>query len=95
MVMDRSAGAAASALDSAARQLRMLGDGLTDAAADVRGLVALVNWQATAATVFHERAEECARGITRIEAVIDEARAAARRGSSRAAFDADLERLRG
>ncbi len=94
MGVDMTAAVVATRLDSAVRQLDRLGDGLRDAAAEVRSLVALVHWQAASATVFHERAETFARHLAAAEVVLDDARRGAAWARDRAAFSADIERLR-
>lgn len=95
MVTEASAAEAVRELDTAARQLRVLGEELVDAAAAVRALVALVQWEAKAATAFHERAESWAEEVRGVDRILDAARADALSGRARAAFEADLSRLRG
>lgn len=64
-------------LDIIIRELAALADRLGDAARDARTLAGLTDWQAAAATAFHDRADRWAGDVAGLEALADAARSAA------------------
>jgi len=81
------------AVDSAAHQLAeitrefsRLIDRITDAALVARGLADAVDWQAKAATAFHDRATTWAGDVSGLVCAAETARCDAARAHDRAAF---------
>lgn len=60
-----------------ARELGVLSGRVVDAAAQARGLAAATDWQARAAELFHERAEEWAGEVSSLVCIAESARLAA------------------
>ncbi len=83
------AAAAASQLDIVARELAAVSDRLVDAAARARALSAATDWQASAATAFHARAEEWAGEISSLVCVAETARLTAVRARDAVWFSWD------
>lgn len=80
------AAAAADELAIVARELAEISDRLTDAAAAARGLSALTDWRAKAATAFHEKADAWAREAAALVPLAETARLDADRARYRAAM---------
>ena len=81
------------AVDSAAHQLSLIEgrlarliDRITDAALMARGLADAVDWQAKAATAFHDRATAWAGDVSGLGCVAEGARHDVARARERAAF---------
>ncbi|MCP2638256.1 hypothetical protein K0817_017010 [Microbacterium sp. HD4P20] len=68
------------------RDLAALIEGLTDAAATARGLSAATDWQSSAATAFHEKAELWAGQVSGLICLAETARIDAAHARDRAAF---------
>lgn len=68
------------------RDLTVIIDRLTDAAATARGLSAATDWQSAAATVFHEKAEAWAGQVSGLVCLAETARIDASHARDRAAF---------
>ncbi|MFB8386337.1 hypothetical protein ACFC3F_04250 [Microbacterium sp. NPDC055910] len=64
-------------LDIIIRELDALARRFVDAAQHARTLSGLTDWQSSAATAFHERAERWAGDVASLAALADTARAAA------------------
>lgn len=69
-----------------ARELARLTERLEDAAALARRLAGGTDWQAKAATAFHERADAWAGAVSGLQALAEGARQDAARARDRAAF---------
>ncbi|MFB8146279.1 hypothetical protein ACFC1W_06010 [Microbacterium sp. NPDC056003] len=76
----------ASQLDIVARELGAVSDRLGDAAALARALAAATDWQSSAATVFHARAEEWAGEVSSLVCLAETARLSATRARDAALF---------
>lgn len=79
-------GSAADELAIVARELAALVERVTDAAAAARSLAAATNWQATAATAFHEKAEDWAGQVAGLVCLAETARLDAEHARDRAAL---------
>nr|BFF09641.1 hypothetical protein GCM10025699_09440 [Microbacterium flavescens] len=82
-------GAAASQLDIVARELTAVSERLVDAAERARALSAATDWQASAATAFHARAEEWAGEISSLVCLAETARLTAVRARDAVWFSWD------
>lgn len=71
-----------------ARELAFLTDRLADAAAAARGLAAATDWQARAATAFHERADKWAGDVSGLVCLAETTRLEAAHARDRAALRA-------
>ena len=80
----------ASELSGAVAQLSRLVERIVDAAVIARGLADTVDWQATAATTFHDRATAWAGEVTGLAALAESARRDAQRACDRAMFAESL-----
>lgn len=69
-----------------ARELALLIDRITDAAATARGLADATDWQARAATAFHEKTETWAGDVSGLVCVAETARLDAAAASERLAL---------
>ncbi len=69
------------------REFADVADRLAELAATARGLAALTDWRARAATVFHERAEEWAGDVSGLGRLAEEARFATERARERVAYE--------
>lgn len=74
-----TANATAAQLDIVARELGLLSERLTDAAAHARGLAAATDWRARAAEVFHQQSERWAGTVSSLVCTAETARIAAAR----------------
>jgi len=90
------------AVDSAARRLAVIAhdlarliDRMTDAALVARGLADAVDWQARAATAFHDRATAWAGDVSGLACLAETARCDIARAHDRAAFGESLPGLFG
>ncbi|MFK4836363.1 hypothetical protein ACI3KY_11615 [Microbacterium sp. ZW T2_14] len=77
---------AAQQLSHVERELSRLLDRVTDAAHAARGLADAVDWQAKAATAFHDRATAWAGDVSGLSCVGETARHDVARARDRAAF---------
>lgn len=77
MTNDDVHAAGLSQLAIVARELGVLSGHVVDAAAQARGLAAATDWQARAAGLFHERAEEWAGEVSSLVCIAESARLAA------------------
>lgn len=80
----------ASELAGAVAQLRRLIDRISDAAVMARGLADTVDWQAKAATAFHDRATSWAGEVTGLGGLAENARQDVQRACDRAMFAESL-----
>jgi hypothetical protein len=71
---DSALASAAAELAIVARELGLLIDRITDAATTARGLSGATDWQARAATVFHETADAWAGEVSGLVCVAETAR---------------------
>ncbi|MCH6230473.1 hypothetical protein MK786_06950 [Microbacterium sp. CFH 31415] len=79
----------ASQLDIVARELGVVSDRLGDAAALARALAASTDWQSSAATAFHARAEEWAGEVSSLVCLAETARLSAARARDAVLFSWD------
>ena len=79
----------ASQLDIVASELAAVSDRLVDAAALARALSAATDWQSSAATVFHARAEEWAGDVSGLVCLAETARLSALRARDAVLFSSD------
>lgn len=77
-----------------ARELALLIDRIADAAVVARGLAEATDWQAKAATAFHERATQWAGDVSGLACVAETARADVDRARDRAVAAESLRWLR-
>jgi hypothetical protein len=76
-----------------ARELARLIDRVTEAVVRARGLADAVDWQAKAATAFHERATTWAGDVSGLACAAEAARLEVAQARDRAAFAESLARL--
>ncbi|WP_239453086.1 MULTISPECIES: hypothetical protein [Microbacterium] len=81
---------AADRLDAVAREIGRLIERMTDAALVARGLADVVDWQAKAATAFHERATGWAGDVSGLASLAETVRYDVIRARERAAFAESL-----
>jgi hypothetical protein len=84
---------AADRIDALARELGRLIERITDAALVARGLADVVDWQAPAATAFHDRATRWAGDVSALACVAEDVRFETACARDRAAFAESLRDL--
>ena len=85
-LLEPAADAASHHLAQIARELARIIDRITDAAIVARGLADAVDWQAKAATAFHDRATLWAGDVSGLACLAETARYDVSRAQDRAAF---------
>ncbi|MCC2032731.1 hypothetical protein [Microbacterium allomyrinae] len=69
-----------------ARELAVIGDRIADAVTNARGLSAATDWQAKAATAYHEKADAWAGAVSSLLCLAETARLDAARARDRVAL---------